>query len=74
MQCSGSQPGIRIPPGVRDKSQGVRQILIITTLLTRGKRIFLSKFDPQVDTLTSKELRIHSLESKFLSIEIICCC
>ena len=29
MQTSGSQPGVRVPPGVREKYQGVRQFRIL---------------------------------------------
>ena len=32
---SGSQPGLRVPPGVREKSEGVRQIVISLKITQR---------------------------------------
>ena len=37
-EASGSQPGVRIPPGVREKSQGVRlrQFKIYTKIVNKN--------------------------------------
>ncbi len=35
LYCSGTQPGVRVPPGVRETSQGVHQIIISLRITLR---------------------------------------
>jgi len=39
LYISGSQPGVRVPPGVREKSRGLRQIFIILILMMKKSKV-----------------------------------
>ena len=39
LYISGSQPGVRAPPGVREKSRGLRQIFIILILIMKKSKV-----------------------------------
>jgi len=43
LYISGSQPGVRVPPGVREKPRGVRQIFISLRLLMKKTEVVSKK-------------------------------